>query len=136
MIVELIRKEFTEHSTIGDLIIDGEYFCFTLEDVVRDAKIQKETAIPYGKYEVITNYSNRFKRVMPLLLNVPNFEGVRIHNGNTDADTEGCVLIGYTKSVDFIGNSRSAFNSFFNRLKSGLNKGKVFLTISGQIIGA
>ena len=54
----------------------------------------------------------------------------------TDADTEGCVLIGYTKSVDFIGNSRSAFNSFFNRLKSGLNKGKVFLTISGQIIGA
>ena len=137
MKLELIRKEFTEMSTIGDLLIDGEFFCYTLEDTVRDKKIKGVTAIPYGTYEVIINFSNRFQKPMPLLLNVPNFEGVRFHSGNSSADTEGCILLGFTKSKDFIGNSRKAFNAFMPKLKEGLKTGKVFLTISREpIIGA
>ena len=137
MKLDLIRKEFTTISTIGDLLIDGKFYCYTLEDMYRDKKIKGVTAIPYGTYEVIINFSNRFKKPMPLLLNVPNFEGIRIHNGNTAEHTEGCILLGFTKSKDFIGNSKSAFNQFMLKLKEGLKTGKVFLTISREpIVGA
>lgn len=130
MRIEIVRREFTEFSTIGDMLIDGEFFCYTLEDVVREVKIPQETAIPYGHYEVITNYSNRFKRVMPLILNVPGFSGVRIHNGNTSADTEGCPLVGYTKDIDFVGQSKKAFAAFWQKLQAGLKEGRVYLTIT------
>ncbi len=137
MKLDLIRKEFTVISTIGDLLIDGKFYCYTLEDMYRDKKIKKVTAIPYGTYEVIINFSNRFQKPMPLLLNVPNFEGIRIHNGSTADHTEGCILLGFTKSKDFIGNSKSAFNSFMPKLQAGLKTGKVFITISREpIIGA
>jgi hypothetical protein len=118
MLIELHRRIFTEHSTIGDLLIDGEFLCFTLEDPVRDIKIPGETAIPYGRYKVIITHSNRFKRLLPLLLNVPNFEGIRIHPGNTAADTEGCILVADTKGPDFVGCSRSAFNRLFPILQN------------------
>ena len=137
MKLELIRKEFTEMSTIGDLLIDGEFFCYTLEDAVRDKKINGVTAIPYGTYEVIINFSDRFQKPMPLLLNVPNFEGIRIHSGNTAEHTEGCLLLGFTKTKDFIGNSKLAFNQFMPKLQAGLKTSKVFITISREpIIGA
>lgn len=130
MRIEVIRKEFTKKSTIGDMVIDGEYFCYTLEDVVRVGdKIPGQTAIPYGKYEVITDHSARFKKLMPLIKNVPGFSGVRIHSGNTDHDTEGCILVGFTKSKDFIGQSRDAFVLFMEKLKTGLNEGKVTIEI-------
>ena len=129
----LIRTEFTEASTIGDLLIDNEYFCHTLEDVVREVKIPGQTAIPCGAYEVITNYSNRFKMVMPLLLNVPGFEGVRIHSGNTDKDTEGCILLGFTKQKDFVGQSKLAFTAFFQRLQKGLKEGKARIEIKAGL---
>ena len=73
MRLDLIRKTFTEYSTIGDLLIDGKFYRYTLEDMYRDKKIKGVTAIPYGTYEVIINFSNRFQKPMPLLLNVPNF---------------------------------------------------------------
>lgn len=130
MKIEIIRKEFTEFSTIGDMLIDGEFFCYTLEDVVRPVKIPRETAIPYGYYEVITNYSHRFKRIMPIILNVPGFDGVRIHGGNTAKDTEGCPLVGFIKDVDFVGQSKKAFAAFMKRLRAGLKEGRVYLTIS------
>jgi len=137
MKLNLIRKEFTTISTIGDLLIDGKFYCYTLEDMYRDKKIKKVTAIPYGTYEVIINFSNRFQKPMPLLLNVPNFEGIRIHNGSTADHTEGCILLGFTKSKDFIGNSKLAFNQFMPKLQAGLKTGKVFITISREpIIGA
>ena len=100
--MKIVRDTFTQNSTIGKMLIDGAFFCYTLEDTIRDTKIAGETAIPYGTYKVIVNMSNRFKRLMPLLLNVPNFEGVRIHNGNTKEHTHGCILVGATKSKDFI----------------------------------
>lgn len=137
MKLDLIRKEFTAISTIGDLLIDGKFYCYTLEDMYREKKIKGVTAIPYGRYEVIINFSNRFKKPMPLLLNVKGFDGIRIHSLNTSDQTEGCIGVGFTKSKDFIGNSRSAFNQFMPKLRTGLKQGKVFIEISREpIIGA
>lgn len=93
----LVRSVYTETSTVGDLIHDHRLLCHTLEDAVRPAgiKIPKRTAIPAGRYRVIVNLSARFNKLMPLLLAVPMFTGVRIHGGNTDVDTEGCVLVAH-----------------------------------------
>ena len=117
MKIEVKRLHRTENSTIGELLIDGVWECNTLEDKERDVKIKNETAIPRGTYKVIINQSNRFKRLLPLLLNVPNFEGVRIHSGNTNHNTEGCILVGRTRSKDFIGQSRKAFDSLFAKMQ-------------------
>lgn len=129
MILQLKRKIFTDDSTIGELSIDGVFVCYTLEDKVRDKKIQNVTAIPYGRYEVIINFSNRFQQYMPLLLNVPNYEGVRIHSGNKSTDTEGCILVGSSKSLNFIGNSRATYRSLFARIKKVEKKEKIFINI-------
>jgi len=128
MNIKLRRFEFGINYTIGKLYIDGVYHCFTLEDKVREGeKVQNETAIPYGIYNVIIDISTRFNRLMPHVLNVPGFEGIRIHTGNTDADTEGCILVGTTwAGKDFIGNSKFAFDPFFEKLKAA---GKATLTI-------
>jgi hypothetical protein len=99
------------------MTVDGKWECYTLEDKEREIKIKSETAIPKGTYKVIINQSNRFKKLLPLLLNVPNFEGVRIHPGNSNHDTEGCILVGRTRSKDFIGQSRKAFESLFAKMK-------------------
>ena len=121
MKIVVVRDTFTENSTIGKMLIDGAFFCYTLEDTIRDTKIAGETAIPYGSYKVIVNMSNRFKRLMPLLLDVKGFEGVRIHNGNTKADTHGCILVGATKSTDFIGDSKVTFNKLMTKLNGQTN---------------
>lgn len=99
------RRIFTDDVTIGELYVNDEFMCYTLEDAVRDTKIYGKTAIPKGTYKVIFNMSNRFKRRMPLLLNVPNYEGVRIHAGNTHVDTDGCIILG-------LGLARSADSRF------------------------
>lgn len=113
----LVRDTFTDKSTIGKLYIDGEFFCYTLEDVVRDKKIFGETAIPYGTYSIILDVSYRFKKVTPRLLDVPEFTGVRIHAGNTAEDTHGCILVGLEKRKDFIGKSQIVFNLLMVRLE-------------------
>lgn len=128
------RKWFTDKSTVGELTFDGIKL-FTLEDTFRKDgfKIAGKTAIPFGTYEVIVNFSDRFQRPMPLLLNVPGFNGVRIHSGNTSADTLGCLLLGFQydeKIPDFIGESRRAFSQFFPLLEDNLHKGKVYIEIS------
>lgn len=119
MKLELKRIALNEEYTIGKLYINGEYFADVLEDKVRDfnkdgdlldkgeTKVYGKTAIPYGTYTIILTYSNRFKKILPLIENVPGFEGIRIHPGNTAVDTHGCLLVGInsekgmvTKSVD------------------------------------
>jgi hypothetical protein len=130
MILELKRKIFTDDSTIGELSIDGVFICYTLEDKVRDAKIKNVTAIPYGKYEIAITFSNRFQQYMPLLLNVPGFEGVRIHSGNKSTETEGCILVGGTRSLNFIGKSRVTYKTLFNKLKSVKKTEKLFINIT------
>jgi hypothetical protein len=131
-----IKRTHAKGYTHGLLTIEGESFkCFTLEDEVRlgdifKVKVQDKTAIPVGRYEVILNMSNRFKRYMPLLLNVPNFSGIRIHSGNTKEHTEGCVLVGYENGNDgFLGNSRTAFNDLMKVLRKVEKKEKIFITI-------
>lgn len=114
----LKRGKSTEKSTPGELYVDGKVECYTLEDVVRPIKIPGQTAIPAGTYKVIIDMSNRFKRLLPLLIDVPNFSGVRIHPGNTDTDTDGCILVGTTRSPDFIGNSRIAFEALFAKMQA------------------
>jgi len=131
----IIRKEFTENSTIGDFLIDGEFFCYSLEDMVREpgVKIPGKTAIPEGRYRVIIDQSIRFRRAMPHILNVPGFEGIRIHNGNYPKDTEGCPLLGFTKSKDFVGNSKDAFNKFFDKLYMALRDEECWITIERKV---
>ena len=131
MELAVIRKEFTEQSTIGDFLIDGTFFCYSLEDMVREpgVKIPGKTAIPEGRYEVIIDGSNRFRRTMPHILNVPMFEGIRIHALNTEKQTEGCIGVGFTKDNDFIGQSVLAFNRFFNILYEALRSEKAFITV-------
>ena len=94
MLLELDRKYKKSSYTIGTLTINGIYFCDTLEDAVGEIKIPNETCIPFGHYQVIIDYSNRFKRLMPLLLEVPDFSGIRIHNGTNQNNTSGCILVG------------------------------------------
>ena len=128
----LKRIEFGTNYTIGRLYIDNTFQCFTLEDKTREAgvKVAGETSIPYGTYKVIKDMSSRFGTMMPHVLNVSNFEGVRIHSGNTDKDTEGCILLGETwAGGDFIGRSRNAFDAFDVKFSEGLSNGVVTLTI-------
>ena len=97
IIVNRIFKASTY--TIGELSVDGNYICDTLEDRVRPTgeKVYGETAIPYGTYTVTLSYSNRFKRILPEILNVPHFLGIRIHKGNTEQDSAGCIIVGENK---------------------------------------
>ena len=127
MKIEVKRLHRTSNSTIGELTIDGKFECYTLEDIERDVKIKGETAIAKGTYKVIINQSNRFKRLLPLLINVPNFEGVRIHAGNSNHDTEGCILVGQNRSTDYITKSRKAFDSLFKKMQ---NAKDITITIS------
>lgn len=129
MELKVIRETFTEDSTIGKMYINDVYHCYTLEDKVREVKVQNVTAIPKGRYEVIINFSNRFQQQMPLLLNVPNFEGVRIHWGNYSKDTEGCILVGSTKAVNMVGNSRAQYAKLMTSLKKASKGEKIFITI-------
>jgi len=118
MLITVRRLYKTETSTIGELLVDGAWECFTLEDTERKIKIKGETAIPKGTYRVIINQSNRFKRLLPLLIDVPNFEGVRIHSGNSNHDTEGCILVGQTRNKNYIGQSRKAFDKLFKKMQA------------------
>lgn len=118
--MELTLKRIAKKDTytIGKLYVDGEYFCDTLEDKdrgltsdmsledIKKVKVYGQTAIPLGRYRVTMNMSSRFKKVMPLLLYVPGFDGIRIHSGNTAADTQGCILLGQNKVVGKVINSR------------------------------
>jgi len=131
MNLTLTRDTFTTKSTTG-ILQAGKWTCFTLEDRVREGpKVPGETAIPYGLYEVIISFSARFKRPLPLLLNVPGFEGIRIHPGNTDKDTEGCILVGQTRSANFIGGSKAAFGELFPLLQAAAEIEKVYIQIKG-----
>jgi Family of unknown function (DUF5675) len=112
--------------TIGELLLNGEHECWTLEDVVRPdgEKIYGQTAIPSGTYKVVITYSPHFQRDLPLLVDVPNFEGVRIHPGNTAADTEGCLLVGQGKTTDSVTQSRGAFNTLFPKIRDAIRNGE------------
>jgi len=126
--------------TIGKLSINGVYFCDTLEDTNRDinkdgkfdnneAKVFSKTCIPFGKYEVTMTYSNHFKRVLPLLINVHSFAGVRIHSGNDVEDTEGCILVGNNTAKGKLTTSRVASDKLNQLITEAIKTEKVFITL-------
>lgn len=116
--LELTRKWFTDLSTIGELRYDGRFECYTLEDPIQHGpKVPGETAIPEGEYTIDLTWSLRFKKFLPLLVDVPDFTGVRIHVGNFPQDTEGCILLGKTKGEDAVWRSVDAFNDLMPQLQ-------------------
>lgn len=127
--------------TIGKLYINDQYFCDTLEDTDRgltqsmteqqigSKKVYGETAIPTGIYRIIISYSNKFKKQMPLLLNVPGFAGIRIHSGNTEKDSLGCILVGKNKAVGKVLESRDTYSKLFSILQEANKKETIKITI-------
>ena len=117
--MNLVLRRTKKHDdyTIGELYVDGEFQCFTLEDPVTLVKIKGESAIPAGRYRVSVTYSPRFKREMPLLHDVAGFEGVRIHPGNRTSDTEGCILVGNRATDGYLEESKMAYTDLFNKLQ-------------------
>lgn len=128
MLIEVKRLWPKDSYTVGRLYVDGELFCNTLEDKVRDiekeGKVYGETAIPYGEYEVVFNYSPKFKRNLPRLLNVPHFEGILIHPGNTAKDSLGCILVGKNTQKGMLTESRVTSDALNKIIEKAQNSGE------------
>lgn len=128
----LQRDTLTGNSTGGVLYLNGEKFCYTLEDKMRENgrpvgewKIKGQTAIPVGRYKVtIAPSPKRGGRLMPLLLAVPGFSGIQIHTGNHKDDTEGCILLGTKREPDTVRESTIAFDKFFPLLQHAVTHGE------------
>jgi len=113
----------------GSLYIDNVFFCYTLEDTDRKTetggeKVYGRTAIPRGEYALILDLSQRFGKIMPRLLGVPGFEGIRIHSGNVAADTDGCVLVGMARNGASVTNSRTAYGRLMILLEDAIDRGE------------
>jgi hypothetical protein len=137
----LLRNRFYPTHTIGQLYINGDYFCFVLEDVVREVpnqpvekwKVQNETAIPQGRYDIALDYSPHFGANTLTLRNVAGFTYIHMHAGNTDKDTDGCLILGYklapNNAIAF-GTTRPAVADLKGKVQQALDSGeKVSITI-------
>ena len=145
MNLKLIAIEKTEKSTISRLFIDGVFECYVLEGVDRGLKqsmttaeiaaikVPGATAIPEGVYGIDITFSPHFGKDMPLLENVPGYDGVRIHPGNFPSDTEGCLLVGKGWELDEDTDSRVEFDSLYPKLQAALKDGRITLTIDRTI---
>lgn len=128
-----VKRWYGPNYTIGKMYIDGLYVCDTLEDVNRDSnlngkfdndenKVFGDTCIPKGIYDVTVSFSPKFKRDLPRLLNVPSFEGILIHAGNTTNDTHGCILVGENKVKGQVINSRKYENLIVEKCKDAIKR--------------
>ena len=135
MKLKLKRTFFADKYTIGKLYIDDVYFCDTLEDTNRDlnkngkfdgneTKVYGSTCIPFGVYTMLLTLSAKFKRELPLLVGVPNFDGVRIHRGNVPADTLGCILVGENKIKGKVINSTPYEEKLVQMMKAAKGRGE------------
>lgn len=143
MELTLKRIKFNDNATHGDLYVGDVFECYTLEDKVRvddpstpedeGAKVSHETAIPAGTYGVILNYSPKFRHIMPRLLDVPGFDGILIHKGNTPENTWGCILVGRIRSENAIYQSTEAFAQLFAKLSAASEQGEeITITITNE----
>ena len=129
MKLQLKRLYPKPNYTIGKLYIDGVYFCDTIEDTdrglyqtmpiteIKAKKKQDITAIPYGEYKVVLSMYTRFRKILPEILNVPGFTGVRIHSGNTQYDSSGCLILGKNTIKGKVTNSRYYVAEFIKKLE-------------------
>ena len=143
MKIELVRIAFKETYTIGKLYVDGKYFCDVLEDKDRGLdssmteseilkkKVKGQTAIPTGHYVINITYSLKYKRMMPLLLDVKGFSGIRIHSGNSSKDTEGCLLVGKNKKVGMVLESRDTYQRLY-KMMEGQKEITIDITRKGE----
>ena len=135
MLITIDRKWKKDGYTISRVYLNEEYFgCNCLEDTdrglrqdmsldeIKKKKVYGQTAIPSGSYECIYTYSTRFKKMLPLLLNVPGFDGIRIHSGNSAKDTLGCLLIGKNDKVGWISDSRTWTSKLIAKMQEAWNK--------------
>jgi len=123
MEMRLVRGKANVASVEGKLYIDGVFECYTVEDRPRDKKVYGMTGIPAGIYKVVVTMSNRFKKRLPLLLDVQGFEGVRIHSGNSSKDTEGCIIVGSINNRtddDWVGASKVAMQRLLHKIEDAL----------------
>lgn len=140
--LESHRIYFSPTYTIGKFFVNGQLWTDTIEDVNRDlnkdgdladvgeGKVKDKTCIPFGRYQVIVNMSARFKRMLPRLLNVPEFEGILIHNGVDETSSSGCIIIGENKEKGKVLNSRFWMNKLTDYLLEEQKKGnKIYITI-------
>ena len=141
--LKLLRDTFTPVHTLGKLLVNGVMAWWTVEDTVREdpipatpeneAKVQDKTAIPEGEYTVKLSYSNRFKKVLPEVLDVPGFTGIRIHAGNTAADTSGCIIIGNKRWEKGVWDSRAAMRKLQHMIEMAESTGvSVLLTVASE----
>lgn len=138
MQLKLIRTNLADKFTEGELWIDGKFFCFTIEDKVRAkaglwkriVKVYAETAIPYGTYPVLVTWSNRFKRMLTGIFNVPDFEGIRIHNGSSAKSSAGCVIVSFKRLGEgLLLNDKTAMNQICDMVIEAQKAGKVTIEI-------
>src|SRR5262245_37968577 len=132
--MELFLKRYPSTGVATEGVL-YEQVCVTLEDTVRPAgKVPGRTAIPAGRYRIVVDWSPRFQQIMPRLLDVPGFEGIRIHTGNKPEDTEGCILVGEdptTLTDAWIGKSRVAYDKLLPKLVAAQERGQeVWITIA------
>lgn len=123
MEIKLVRGKANAASVEGKLYIDGDFECYTVEDLPREKKVYGQTAIPKGRYKVTISMSTRFHKRLPLLIGVPGFEGVRIHSGNSSKDTEGCIIVGSINERtddDWVGGSRVAMDRLLPKIEDAL----------------
>lgn len=136
MNLSLIRDTFTEFSTTGKLFVENDFECYVLEDQDRKLeaggkKVYGRTAIPRGRYKIELDWSPKYGRDMPHVLDVPQFEGIRIHTGNRSEDTEGCLIVGQERVDNYVRNSKLAFDALLQKLNiAWANNEEVWITIT------
>ena len=132
MEIKIVRQKGTAGFTEGKLYVNGVFECYTIEDADRrleagGTKVQNKTAIPKGVYNIIISMSNRFKKLLPEILSVNGFEGVRMHSGNSSKDTEGCIIVGSINDRnddDWVGGSKVAMDRLLPKMKKVIAKGE------------
>ena len=137
MVLTLKRKIFNKASTEGNLFINGKWFCHVIEDATRAEpgawapylKIYGKTAIPYGIYPVLATWSTRFKRILTGVFAVPDYEGIRIHNGHNELSSAGCLIVSYKAGSGFVVNDKAAMNDLCKLIEKTQKNEKIVIEI-------
>lgn len=141
MLITVEPLHHTKDATAGKLYVDGEFYCYTLEDPIREGKIPGKTAIPRGEYAILPREHGRFYKLMQerhkwhrgmlQLMNVYDFTDILIHPGNTTEDTEGCLLLGehYSSQEQIVIRSNKAYKKLYNKCILEAEQGQLLINL-------